>query len=99
MAGKDADAGAEATPVPQQPKKERMKITYDKYMAILNMLVRRVNNDQSATEDGVEEDELLMRYLERRESELETQEDLESERALARKVLRKMVKENMLMPI
>jgi DNA replication licensing factor MCM6 len=93
----DADAGLDesaprdpsATPA---PRKERTKITYDKYMQILNTIVRRVNDDQTAAEDGVEEEELLVWYLEQREQELETQEDLEQERALAKKVLRRMVK-------
>jgi DNA replication licensing factor MCM6 len=77
------------TPAPQ---KERTKITYDKYMSILNQLVRRVAEDQTSAEDGVEEEELLVWYLEQRELEIETQEDLEEERTLAKKVLRRMVK-------
>jgi DNA replication licensing factor MCM6 len=89
-----ADGGAEnrdpsATPA---PRKEKTKITYDKYMSILNSMVRRVNDDQLSNEDGVEEEELLVWYLEQREQEIETQEDLEVERDLARKVLRRMVK-------
>ena len=72
--------------------KEKTKITYDKYMSILNLMVKRVNSDQTAVEDGVEENELLTWYLEQRESEMETQDDLEKERDLARKVLKRMVK-------
>lgn len=91
----DAEMGdaarASATPGPSQHK-ERTKITYDKYMSILNTMVRRVNADQESTEDGVEEEELLVWYLEQREAELETQDDLETERTLARKVLKRMVK-------
>ncbi|KAF2432664.1 MCM-domain-containing protein [Tothia fuscella] len=82
------------------PKKEKTKITYDKYMAILNMLVRRVNDDAAGDAgDGVEEEELLVWYLEQREQELETQEDLENERGLAKKVLKRLVKDNILMQI
>jgi DNA replication licensing factor MCM6 len=101
-AGADADAGDDdmqdgaasnrdpsATPV---PRKEKTKVTYDKYMSILNLMVRRVNDDQLSAEDGVEEEELLVWYLEQREQEIETQEDLEAERDLAKKVLRRMVK-------
>ena len=57
-----------------------------------NLFVRRVNEDQSSTEDGVEEEELLVWYLEQKENEMETQEDLEAERLLAKKVLKKVVK-------
>ncbi|KAF2121351.1 MCM2/3/5 family-domain-containing protein [Lophiotrema nucula] len=79
--------------------REKTKITHDKYVAMRNMFVRRVNEDQSATEDGVDEEELLVWYLEQKEGEMETQEDLEKERALAKKVLRKVVKEQYLMQI
>ncbi|KAF1993140.1 DNA replication licensing factor mcm6 [Amniculicola lignicola CBS 123094] len=81
------------------PPREKTKITHDKYIAMRNLFVKRVNEDQSATEDGVEEEELLVWYLEQKEAEMETQEDMERERALAKKVLRKVVKENMLMLI
>jgi DNA replication licensing factor MCM6 len=57
-----------------------------------NMFVRRVNEDQEETQDGVEEEELLVWYLEQKENEMETQEDLEAERLLAKKVLKKVVK-------
>jgi DNA replication licensing factor MCM6 len=56
------------------------------------MFVRRVNEDQEETQDGVEEEELLVWYLEQKENEMETQEDLEAERLLAKKVLKKVVK-------
>ncbi|KAF2143843.1 uncharacterized protein K452DRAFT_268279 [Aplosporella prunicola CBS 121167] len=93
-----AAPGASSTPGPSQAR-ERTKITYDKYMTILNMLVRRVNADAATSEDGVEEEELLVWYLEQKEAELETQEDLEAERTLAKKVLKRMVKDNILMQI
>ena len=97
MAEGDADMDTASSRVPDTsatpaPRRERTKITYDKYMSILNILVRRVNDDQRAAEDGVDEEELLMWYLEQKEADLETQEDLEAERALAKKVLKRMVK-------
>lgn len=91
-AGRGPSASASATPAAQQPQREKKKITYDHYMSILNMLVRRVNADAATAEDGVEEEELLVWYLEQKEAELETQKDLEEERDLAKKVLKRMVK-------
>ncbi|EKG13512.1 Mini-chromosome maintenance DNA-dependent ATPase [Macrophomina phaseolina MS6] len=91
-------ASASATPA-AQPKKEKTKITHDRYVSMLNMIVRRVTIDAAAEEDGVEEEELLVWYLEQKEAELETQQDLETERDLAKKVLKKMVKDNILMQI
>ncbi|OJD40185.1 dna replication licensing factor mcm6 [Diplodia corticola] len=95
-AGEEAEASASATPAPQR---ERKKITYDHYMSILNTMVRRVNSDAAIAEDGVEEEELLVWYLEQKEAELETQKDLEEERELAKRVLKRMVKDNILMQI
>ena len=75
-----------------QPKKERTKITHDRYMAMLNMFLRRIHADQADTEDGVEEEDLLVWYLEQREQEIESQADLNREGELAKKVLKRMVK-------
>jgi len=88
----DADGAgrASATPAPGQGRKT--KITYDKYMAILNLLVRRVNEDEMTQGEGVEQEELVVWYLEQKEDELNTQEELETERDLVRKVLKRMVK-------
>lgn len=80
------------TETPAPAPREKTKITHDKYVAMRNMFVRRVNEDQEETQDGVEEEELLVWYLEQKENEMETQEDLEAERVLAKKVLKKVVK-------
>jgi DNA replication licensing factor MCM6 len=77
----------------------RTKITYDKYMAILTELVGRVNEQESNSGEGVEESELVTGYLEAHEHELSTEAELEHERDLVRKVLKRMVKDNILMPI
>lgn len=89
----DSPMRDEGEPAQQtQPPRTRTKITYDKYMKILNLLVRRVRDDESMSGEGVEQEELLVWYLEQVESELETEEDLEQERSLAVKVLKRMVK-------
>ncbi|KAG2420096.1 DNA replication licensing factor mcm6 [Aspergillus terreus] len=87
--------GAEE-PAPQRP---RTKITFDKYMKILNLVVQRVNEDESQSGEGVEQEDLILWYLEQIESELDSEEDIERERSLAGKVLKRMVKDNILMPI
>ncbi|KAF2645615.1 DNA replication licensing factor mcm6 [Massarina eburnea CBS 473.64] len=104
MADDDAQAGAadpraRTTSRTPAPAREKTKITHDKYVAMRNAFVKRVNVDQEQSEDGVEEEELLVWYLESREAEFETQEDVNNERALAKKVLRKVCKEQYLMQI
>ena len=77
----------------------RIKVTYDKYMTILNELVRRVNEDEMQSGQGVEEQDLITWYLERHEQEIATEEDLEKERDLVKKVIKRMVKDNVLMQV
>ncbi len=94
--GDDGAAGGRArasqTPAPAPQGSGKTKITYDKYMAILNLLVRRVNEDEQTTGEGVEHEELVLWYLERVEDELKSVEEGEEERELVGKVLRRMVK-------
>ncbi|KAJ5030195.1 pre-mrna-splicing factor ATP-dependent rna helicase prp16 [Bipolaris maydis] len=99
MGDDQQEAARDRTATPAVAPREKTKITHDKYVAMRNMFVKRVNEDQEETQDGVEEEELLVWYLEQKENELETQEDLEKERALAKKVLKKVVKEQYLMMI
>lgn len=75
-----------------QPPRERTKITYDRYMQILNLLVRRVNEDELTTGQGVEEEELVMWYLEQREEEMDDEQELDDEKVLVKKVIKRMVK-------
>lgn len=88
----EKEAAAAREPTPAAPPREKTKITHDKYIAMRNLFVKRVDDDQAATDDGVEEEDLLIWYLEQKEAELETQEDLINEKELAKKVLRKVCK-------
>lgn len=87
-----ARARGSQTPAPPPPPRRKTKIEFDKYMSILNLLVHRVNQDDIEDGNGVEHDELVVWYLEQREDELNTQEELESEKDLVAKVLKRMVK-------
>ncbi|KAL2846424.1 MCM2/3/5 family-domain-containing protein [Aspergillus pseudoustus] len=101
MADRDRDGDSpmrEEAPQEQQ-QRAKTKITYDKYMKILNLVVRRIREDEAQAGEGVEQEDLLVWYLEQIEAELNNEEDLRRERALAVKVLKRMVKDNILMPI
>ncbi len=80
------------TPAPPPQPRRKTKIEYDKYMSILNLLVHRVNQDDIEDGNGVEHNELVVWYLEQKEDELNTQDELETERDLVTKVLKRMVK-------
>lgn len=92
------EATPTATPGPSQHH-ERTKITYDKYMSILTLLVRRVNADETNAGSGVEEEELKLWYLEQKEDEISTEQEYADEKALCTKVLKRMVRDNVLMQI
>ncbi|KAJ0413094.1 MCM2/3/5 family-domain-containing protein [Aspergillus carlsbadensis] len=102
MADRDRDGDSpmrEEQPEQQQQQRVKTKITYDKYMKILNLVVRRIRDDEAQAGEGVEQEDLLVWYLEQIEAELNNEEDLQRERGLAVKVLKRMVKDNILMPI
>lgn len=97
VGGDELDAGtpaasARASQTPAPAPRPKTQIKFDDYIKIHNMLLRRVNDDQNAAEDGVEEEDLLVWYLEQKEDELNNQEDMEKQRKMARKVLKRMVK-------
>lgn len=96
------DENENGTPAPNQAAaaaSRRTKITYDTYMRILNALVHRINDSELSTGEGVEKDELVLWYLEQREEELNTQAELEQERELVRKVLKRMEKDCVIMGV
>lgn len=66
----------------------------------MNLLVSKVAEEEtSGSGEGIEGEELVQWYLEQKEEELTGEEDYEQELALAKKVLKKMVKDNILMAI
>ena len=88
----DNGAAASRASVTPAPASGKTKITYDKYMSILNLLARRVNEDETSAGQGVEHDELVQWYLEQKESDINSVDEMEAEKSLVNKVLRRMVK-------
>jgi len=101
-AGSDVDSDSDmegqrpqATPRPSQtpaPARPKQTITYDKYISMVNLFVQRVNEDETGSGEGVEGDQLVQWYLEQKEEELDGEEAYNREMALAKMVLKKMVK-------
>ncbi|CCL98589.1 uncharacterized protein FIBRA_00590 [Fibroporia radiculosa] len=86
---------------PEQPSrpKRRMVITHDKYMALQSLIVLHLSQIERETGRGVDRDELIDWYLEVKESEIQDVEELEYEKELITKMLRKLVKDNYLIEI
>jgi DNA replication licensing factor MCM6 len=78
------------TPAPGQGRKT--KITYDKYMKIMNILVRHINEEELTTGEGVEGEELAQWYLEQIEEELQSVEQHDAEAVLVKKVMKRLIK-------
>lgn len=95
----EGDEADRAQSMTVQFPREKTKITYDKYMSIVNLLVRRIHEEEMTSGEGVEAEALKQWYLEQREDEISSEEELEREGVLVGKVLRRMVKDGILMQI
>lgn len=81
------------------PRKAKHTITYDKWTSMLNLLVQKVNEDEQGSGEGVKGSDLIQWYLEQVEGELDDEEAYNREMALAKLVLKRMVKENIVMAV
>ncbi|CAM1511058.1 Fc.00g085710.m01.CDS01 [Cosmosporella sp. VM-42] len=88
-----------AEPEGSAPEKRKLTITYDNYIKMVNSFVQRINDDETGSGEGVLGEDLITWYLEQKEDEMEGEEDYHHEKALATMVLKKMVKENILMAL
>ncbi|KAF5635076.1 minichromosome maintenance 6 [Fusarium sp. NRRL 52700] len=81
------------------PERRKQTITYDNYIKMVNMFVQHITDAEVGNLEGVNGDELVNWYLEQKEDELQGEDDYHREKALANMVLKKMVKENILMAL
>lgn len=77
---------------PAQKPKRSMKITHDKFIQLQGLIIMHLSAHEEATGKGMDKDELIDWYLESREEEMEDVDQLEYERELITKMLRKLVK-------
>ncbi|KAH9482511.1 DNA replication licensing factor mcm6 [Psilocybe cubensis] len=87
-----------ATPAPAPPKK-RMIISHDKYIELQTMVVMHVSNHEAKTGHGLDREDLIDWYLEQKEEEMQDIDQVEYEKELIVKLLRRLVKENYLLEI
>ena len=84
-------ADDEMPKMPSVPKR-RMVITHDKYINLQTLLVLHLTEVERETGKGVDRDELIDWYLEQQEDNIRDIEELEYEKELITKVLKKLVK-------
>lgn len=94
--GPEEEADTAAAPA---PLKRKMKITHDRYVQIRSLVVYHIQKSEAEQSRGIDRDELIDWYLESREEDLHSVEELEYEKELFTKVLRKLVKENYLIEV
>ncbi|KAL5601364.1 uncharacterized protein BROUX77_005613 [Berkeleyomyces rouxiae] len=92
----EAAPAAPAAPAAAQPK---LKVTYEKYLEIVRLFVKLINENESSAGDGLHEDMLVTAYLESLEASLNTEDDMKREMLTAHGVLKLMVKNNVIMAI
>lgn len=79
-------------PQPAQNKKPQIRITYEKYMGIMTLVLGKLQTVERETGNGIKKSELVQWYLEEMEPDLNSVEELETEKALIGKVLIRLVK-------
>ena len=84
--------GGGGVPVAPPPDKTRMKITHDKYMTLQSLIVLHLSEHEQNTGQGIEREDLIDWYLETKENDIVNIEELEYEKGLIGKVLKKLVK-------
>ncbi|KAH7887383.1 MCM2/3/5 family-domain-containing protein [Phlebopus sp. FC_14] len=98
-AGTSSRAGSllpEVPPPPPAAPKRRMVITHDKYVTLQSLVILHLAKMERDTGRGMDRDELIDWYLEQKEAEIQDVEELEYEKELITKVLRKLLKDHYL---
>lgn len=90
-----------ATPSGQQqrPKKESVSISYDKYVAMMNLLVKKISDDDNAGGEGLTAEQIVNWYLTQKEDDIQSEQEYYNERKLCYKVLKRLVKDRILMSV
>lgn len=78
--------------MPAPPPKRRMVITHDKFLQLQSLIILHLSQVERDTGRGMDRDELVDWYLESKEEEFEDLEEVEYEKELITKMLRKLVK-------
>ncbi|KAI8066893.1 MCM2/3/5 family-domain-containing protein [Gongronella butleri] len=73
---------------------QRIKIEYAKYCQIQLMLAHRLKEVQDQRDEGIRRSDLVMWYLEAKEDEMETEEDLVREQTIINKVINRLIKKD-----
>lgn len=85
--------GADVVPEPAK----KSAISYDKYVAMMNLIVKKVSDNDNEGGDGLSGEDLIEWYLTQKENDIDTEAEYYEERKLAYKVLKRLCKDRILM--
>ncbi|CCG20541.1 Mcm6 MCM DNA replication initiation complex component [Candida orthopsilosis Co 90-125] len=99
----EADANAmdenDSAPASSSSKTDPTTISYDKYVSVMNLLVKKISEDDKAGGEGLSADELVEWYLLQKEEDLSSEAEYLQERKISYKVLKRLVKDRILMSV
>ncbi|SCU95315.1 LADA_0G14906g1_1 [Lachancea dasiensis] len=102
----DIPGGAESSPAhspapvaPEPKPKEKVTISYDKYAAMINLIVQKVAQEDQEGGDELTASDIVDWYLLQRENDLNSESEYWQERKLAFKVIKRLVKDKILMQV
>ncbi|KAI5948782.1 MCM6 [Candida theae] len=78
---------------------EPTTISYDKYVSVMNLLVKKISEDDKAGGEGLTANELVEWFLLQKEDDLSSEAEYLQERKIAYKVLKRLVKDRILMSV
>ncbi|KAG0142065.1 hypothetical protein CROQUDRAFT_725310 [Cronartium quercuum f. sp. fusiforme G11] len=91
-------AQPESAPGPKTVKR-KPTVSYEKYMGITSLVLGKLSTVERETGNGMKRSEVVQWYLEEMESNLNSMEELETEKVLIGKVLKRLTKEKCLLEV
>ncbi|KAJ3741048.1 MCM2/3/5 family-domain-containing protein [Lentinula detonsa] len=99
VVGAGPSSHTDQAPAASTSTKRRMIISHDKYITLKSLIIYHLNEFERDAHSGLDRDDLIDWYLETKEEEMQDIEDIEYEKELITKMLRKLVKENYLIEV
>lgn len=83
----------------QKSDKQKVVVTYEKYVTMMNMIVRKISEVEKNEGAEMTATNIIDWYCVQRENDISSEEEYYAERKLAYKVLKRLVKDRILMEI
>ncbi|CAL9737510.1 DNA replication licensing factor Mcm6p [Monosporozyma servazzii] len=95
----NSDTAEQHTQPDSNSEKHKTAITYDKYISMMNLIVHKIANVEKQQGKEMSATEIVEWYLLQRENDISSENEYWQERKVAYKVLKRLVKDRILMEI